>query len=488
MHISSLPSKYGVGDMGPGAYKFVDFLKKAEQKYWQVLPVNQVNPEGNYNPYDCLSAFAGNILLISPELLIDRKLLTRKDVRGNPRFPGTRADFRKADSYKMKLLDIAYARFKNTTRQKEFEKFCLDNRDWLEDYALFTAIRKKFGKRPWFNWPAELRNRKKDALKAVKKELADFVNKVKFRQYLFFKQWFSLKKYCHKLGIEIIGDMPIYVARDGVETWAHPELFKLTRDKKPRFIAGVPPDAFSKTGQLWGNPVYDWKALKKTGYRWWIERVEHNLNLFDIVRLDHFRGFVSFWQVSAKDKTAKNGKWVPGPRDDFFKKLLSRFPASRFVAEDLGYITADVRRAIEKYGLVSMKVLMFGFDGDISENPHCPVNYGKDSVVYTGTHDNNTVKGWFRNEAGQMQKKRVFRFIGRKVPTSRIHWEFIKLASSSVSDTVIVPMQDILGLGAEARMNKPATVKNNWKWRLKSIDIKPSTARKLAKLTASCGR
>jgi 4-alpha-glucanotransferase len=474
--------------MGPQAYKFADFLRQAGQRYWQVLPVNQVNPKGNYNPYDCLSAFAGNILFISPDLLIEQGLLTKKDVRNKPEFPKAEVDFHKAASYKAKLLDVAYGRFRNSTERKEYEKFCSQSSDWLEDYSLFIAIGKKFGDRPWHTWPRELRDRRKDEHKAVKKELADSVNEVKFQQYTFFRQWQSLKRYCCGLGIEIIGDMPIYVSRDGTETWTHPELFKLTREKKPRFIAGVPPDAFSNTGQLWGNTIYNWKALKKTGYGWWMQRVKHNLDLFDVVRLDHFRGFVSFWQVPAQNKTAKNGRWVPGPRDDFFNKLFRRFSTSRFIAEDLGYITADVRRAIEKYGLASMKVLMFGFDGDISENPHCPVNYVKNSVVYTGTHDSNTVKGWFRNEAGPLQKKRLFSFIGHKVPLSRIHWQFIRLASCSASDTVIIPMQDILGLGAEARMNKPATSKNNWKWRLKSYELKPSIAKKLKKLTKTCGR
>jgi 4-alpha-glucanotransferase len=486
--MSSLPSKYGIGDMGPQAYKFADFVKQAGQRYWQVLPVNQVNPKSNCNPYDCLSAFAGNVLFISPDLLIGQGILTKKDIRDKPGFPKARVDFSKAASYKAKLLDIAYERFKNIEGRKEYEKFCSDNRGWLDDYALFTAIANKFSNRPWRTWPSELRDKNKDALKAVKKELADSVNKVKFEQYIFFKQWFSLKEYCQKLGIKMIGDMPMYVSRDGAETWAHPELFKLTKERKPCFIAGVPPDAFSKTGQLWGNTVYNWKALKKTGYRWWMQRIEHNLDLFDIVRLDHFRGFLSFWQVPAQNKTAKNGRWVPGPRDDFFKKLFGQFSTSRFIAEDLGYITADVRRAIEKFGLASMKVLMFGFDGDISENPHCPVNYVKNSVVYTGTHDNNTVKGWFRNEARSLQKKRLFSFTGRKVPPGRIHWELIRLASCSASDTVIIPVQDILGLSAEARMNKPATSKNNWKWRLKSNELRPSIAKKLKNLTKTYDR
>jgi 4-alpha-glucanotransferase len=488
LHISSLPSKYGVGDFGPVAYKFADYLKQAGQRYWQVLPLNQVDPKGGYCPYDCSSAFAGNILFISPELLVEQDLLTKKHIRDKPSFPKAEVNFRKAASYKAKLLDIAYERFKNTAAREGYEKFCSDNSGWLEDYALFAAIAKRFNYRQWYTWPNELRDRKNNALKSVKTKLEDSVNKEKFQQYLFFRQWLSLKKYCRKLGIRIIGDVPIYVSRDGADTWTHPEIFKLTKSKKPRFIAGVPPDLFSRTGQLWGNTVYDWKALKRTGYRWWMQRIDHNLTLFDIVRLDHFRGFISYWQVPAGSKTAKRGRWIQGPKEDFFNKLFGRFPVSRFIAEDLGYITADVRDIIEKYQLTSTKVLMFGFDGNTAENPHCPVNYVRNSVVYTGTHDNNTIKGWFRNEAGPLQKKRLFYFTGGKAPLSRVHWAVIRLASSSVSNTVIIPMQDVLGLGEKARMNKPATVRNNWKWRLKPKDLNASTSGKLARLTKIYGR
>jgi len=277
--------------------------------------------------------------------------------------------------------------------------------------------------------------------------------------------------------------MPIYLSHDSADVWAHPEIFKLDRAKKPRYISGVPPDFFSRTGQLWSNPVYDWKALKREGFRWWLRRIAHNLVLFDIVRLDHFRGFVGYWQVPAGSKTAKKGKWVQGPKEDFFNILFERFPSLHFIAEDLGYITADVRELIEQYKLTCIKVLMFGFDGATSQNPHCPHNYVSNSVVYTGTHDNNTVKGWFRREANTEQKKKLFDYIGCKIPGSRIHWEFIRLAMSSVPNTVIIPMQDVLGLGEQARMNRPATTRGNWRWRLQPKDLRLSIIKRLAKLT-----
>lgn len=488
LHISSLPSRYGIGDLGPKAYEFADFLHRAKQQYWQVLPINQISPKGNCSPYNCLSVFAGNTLFISPELLIQDGLLTRKDIQDRPAFPKTKVDYHQVESFKKKLLGIAYDRFKVKTAQKKYQQFCLDNSDWLEDYALFIAIRESFRNRLWSSWPSELRDRKTNALDSIKIRLADSINRVQFQQYIFFNQWLSLKNYCNALGIRVIGDIPIYVSHDSTDVWVHPGFFKLTKTKRPGFIAGVPADLFSLNGQLWSNPVYDWKALKRAGYQWWLGRGAHNLALFDIVRLDHFRGFVSYWQVPAGSKTAKKGKWVQGPKEDFFNRLFKQFSASHFIAEDLGYITADVRKLIEKYQLSCMKVLMFGFDRNNSENPHHPYNYVKNSVVYTGTHDNNTVKGWFKNEATSSQRKRVFDYIGHKVPLRQIHWEFVRLAMSSVSNTAIIPMQDVLGLDGEARMNRPATIRGNWRWRLKPEDLKLATAKNLAKLTKLYGR
>lgn len=496
MHISSLPCEYGIGDLGPQAYKFADFLKQAKQKRWQVLPINQIDPKGNYSPYNCLSAFVGNTLLISPELLVEEGLLTRKDVKDKPAFPKTKVDYRRVISYKKKLIDTAYERFKSRAAQKQYQKFCSDNNSWLEDYALFMAIRRKYRYSLWSTWESKLRDRKADALRAVKITLADSINKEKFQQYIFFRQWFGLKNYCNKRGIKLIGDIPIYVSYESADVWAHPEFFKLTKTKRPRFIAGVPPDFFSRRGQLWGNPVYDWQALKQANYRWWIQRIDHNLAMFDIVRIDHFRGFVGYWQVPVGYKNASKGKWAAGPKEDFFEKVFGRFPLSAFIVEDLGRITSDVRALIEKFQLTTTKVLLFAFGKNSATSPHNPRNYVKNSIVYTGTHDNNTIRGWFDNEADGGQKRRLLDYIGHKVPAGQVHWEFIKLAMGSVSNTVIIQMQDVLGLGRQARMNRPSTVKNNWRWRLRQAhrgrlaqrQIKAAVCERLAKMTECYGR
>jgi 4-alpha-glucanotransferase len=305
---------------------------------------------------------------------------------------------------------------------------------------------------------------------------------------MFFRQWHSLKRYCNQGGIKIIGDIPIYVSRESADLWAHPEIFKLTNTKKPRVVAGVPPDSFSRTGQLWGNPVYNWQVLKNRGYQWWVRRIKQQLSLFDIIRIDHFRGFIAYWQVPAGHKTAKNGKWVNGPKEDFFKMLFKYFPSKPFIVEDLGYITEDVVEVIEKFQLPCTRVLQSAFDGDPITNPHCPHNHVKNSVVYTGTHDNNTIKGWFAKEATPKAKSRLFDYLGHRVPASRVHWELIRLAMSSVANLVIIPMQDVSGLDEQARMNRPSTVKNNWSWRLGPKEKTASIARKLAKLTEIFGR
>jgi len=488
LHVISLPSKYGIGDLGPEAYRFADFLVQAKQSHWQVLPLTPPMPRPPYSPYNGLSAFAGNTLLISPELLHRQDLLTRKDIQDKPALSAVRVDYPSVISYKTKLLDIAFARFKVMSKRADFELFCLKNKDWLDTFATFVVLRRYFQSRSWCVWPEKLRDGKQDALKSVKLQLRDAIDKEKFLQYLFFKQWFSLKYYCNERGIQIIGDIPFYVSYDSADVWAHPEFFKLTGTKKARAVAGVPPDYFSRTGQLWGNPIYDWKSLSKTGYRWWIQRIRHNLTLFDVVRLDHFRAFVAYWQVPAGSKTAKGGKWVKGPGEKFFNRLLKHFPSRCFIAEDLGSITEDVRAIIEKFQLHSMKVLQFAFDGDSAANPHCLDNHVKNCVVYTGTHDNNTVRGWFQKEAKPKQKKRLFEYLGRKVPVSQVSWRMIALASSSVGELAIIPMQDILGLGRHGRMNRPATVKGNWCWRLRRGQVRAPIVRKLARLTQAYGR
>ncbi len=484
LHITSLPSKYGIGDLGPEAYNFADFLIKAQQCYWQILPLNPTD----CSPYNSTSAFAGNTLALSPELLYREGLLTGKEIQAAKVLPETQVNYRSVISHKTKLLIVAFERFKRTAKKSDYESFCSKNKNWLEDFVMFSALRQHFHRRLWCDWPTEVRDRNKHALKSIKAQLTGHIDREKFLQYMFFRQWHRLKQYCNQRGIKIIGDVPIYVSRESADLWAHPEIFKLTNTKKPRVVAGVPPDSFSRSGQLWGNPVYNWQVLKNRGYWWWVQRIKQQLSLFDIIRIDHFRGFVDYWQVPAGSKTAKKGKWVQGPKENFFNSLFKQFSTSHFIAEDLGYITADVRKLIEKYQLSCMKVLMFGFDGNNSENPHHPYNYVKNSVVYTGTHDNNTVKGWFKNEATSSQRKRVFDYIGHKVPLRQIHWEFVRLAMSSVSNTAIIPMQDVLGLDGKARMNRPATIRGNWRWRLGPNEKTASITRKLARLTRVFGR
>jgi len=488
VHITSLPSKYGVGDLGPAAYRFADFLARAKQSCWQLLPLTPSSARAYYSPYNGLSAFAGNTILISPQMLYQQGLLTKKEIQDKPTFPPGRVNYRLAVSYKTRLLNAAFERFGAMPDKSDYEQFCSENKGWLEDFAVFTALSRHFQPRLWCDWPTKLRDRDKQALKSITARLQRAVECEKFLQFLFFKQYFSLRRYCNKRGIRIIGDIPIYVSYDSADLWSHPEVFKLTRAKKPRFVGGVPPDNFNRTGQLWNNPVYDWKALKTQGYRWWLQRIKHNLTLFDIVRIDHFRGLIAYWQIPAGSKTAAVGRWVEGPGEDFFHKLLKHCPSRRIIAEDLGYITDDVRAFIKKFELAGMRLLQFGFDSEPVSNLHHPCNHVGNSVVYTGTHDNNTIRGWFEKESSPEQKKRLFDYLGQKVSAGRIHQEFIRLAMSSVAETAIIPLQDVLGLGEQARMNRPGTVRGNWQWQLRSGQLRTSTADNLAELTKVYGR
>jgi 4-alpha-glucanotransferase len=488
LHITSLPSQYGVGDLGSQAYRFADFLSKARQSLWQVLPINPPDYiQKSWSPYNCLSAFAGNILLISPDLLYRQGLLKRKDISDRPAFPGSSVN-PAAAKYKTKLLKIACENFQHKKITADFEAFCSDNKDWLEDFALFTVLHKHLKEKLWCNWPVQLKDRDNDALKEMKTLLRKDINREKTLQYLFFKQWFALKDYCNQKGIKIIGDIPIYVAYNSADAWASPEIFKLTASKRPLFIAGVPPDLFTSTGQLWGNPVYNWKVLKQTNYRWWVERIKYNLKLFDIIRLDHFRGFFGFWQVPAKSKTAAGGSWIKGPAEDFFRTLFKYTPRSAIIAEDLGYITADIRSFIEKSHITCTRVLQFGFGGILSNNIHFPENYKKNSAVYTGTHDNNTIKGWFDNQADEVQKQRLFSYLGCRPNVNKIHWEMINIASESRANLVIIPVQDILGLKSDARMNHPGKQAGNWLWQLRRGQITPQVSEKLKRLTQNNSR
>ena len=489
LHITSLPSPFGIGDLGPAAYRFADFLAEARQTYWQILPLTATSEVNGHSPYASPSAFAGNPLLVSPESLLAEDLIKREDIEEHPPFPNERVDYKSAAPYKMRLLNKAFERYQaRGSKDLIFEKFCHDQSDWLDDYSLFVALKAEFDSVAWTDWPPALRDREKSALTQSKKRCREPMKREQFFQYLFYKQWAALKHYCNQKNIFFIGDIPIYVSGDSADVWASPQLFKLNKEKRPSVVAGVPPDYFSETGQLWGNPVYRWDILKQTRHAWWMKRLRHNLACFDGIRLDHFRGFVAYWEVPAGERTAKNGKWVKAAGDDFFAALVLQFPDVPIFAEDLGLITPDVRAVMKRYGFAGMKLLLFGFGDDMTSNPYAPHNHDKNSLVYTGTHDNNTAKGWFVEEAGPADRERLARYVGHAVDEKQVHWEMTRLALMSVAETAIIPMQDLLGLGSEARMNRPATTDGNWAWRVLPEQLSPVLAADLAKMTVLYGR
>lgn len=489
LHVTSLPSAFGIGDLGPGAYKFVDFLSQTKQHYWQFLPINPIDPSFGYSPYSSISAFAGNTLFISPEVLVADGLLSKDDLASVSFLGENHCDYAAVVPYKEELLNWAYLNFKNTRANKiEFEHFCMNNSYWLEDFALFVVLKEILGGRSWNEWPEEYKDREEGYLDAVRHKHADELEKVKFLQYIFNKQWHWLKGYCQQKGVRMIGDIPIYVSYDSADVWTHPRIFKLDENKKASFVAGVPPDYFSQTGQLWGNPVYSWEALRETGYQWFLERFAHNLELFDVMRIDHFRGFVAFWEVAVVEKTAVKGRWMSAPAYDFFNVLINRFGRMPIIAEDLGIITDDVREVMRHFAFPGMRVLLFAFGDDSPTHPYLPHNYVQNCVVYTGTHDNNTARGWFDSEAASLEKERLFRCVGHEVSSESVNWELIQLAMRSIANTVIIPMQDILGLGAAARMNQPAQPRGNWVWRLKLQQLSPDIEKMLADITETSGR
>ncbi len=489
LHITSLPSSYGIGDFGPGAYRFADFLTKTAQCFWQILPINPTCTAYGNSPYSSYSAFAGNSLLISPDLMVEDGILSKSKIKGHFSCLNERVDYRAVTEYKKRVFQIAYEENKKRIeKEHEFERFCAENSYWLDDYALFIALKEHFNGVVWSNWPEDLRYRERSVIKKWKGVLIERILMEKFFQYIFFKQWASLKNYCNSKNIQIIGDVPIYVNYDSSDVWANPEIFKLDREKRPIFVAGAPPGYFSSTGQLWGHAVYKWDVLKETQYSWWVERIEHNLKLFHKFRLDHFRGFVAYWEVPAAEKTAINGRWVKVPVKDFFNTLFKHFPDLPLIAEDIGVITPDVREIMNFFGFPGMSVLLFAFVEDFPTNFYLPHNHVKNCVVYTGTHDNNTIRGWFRKEASPEDRKRLFGYIGRKVSEKEIHWELIRLAMMSVADMAVIPMQDILGLGEEARMNRPSTSEGNWKWRLLPEQLTPSLIKKFLQITKIYGR
>ncbi len=488
LHITSLPSTWGIGDMGPWAYRFADFLAESGQRLWQVLPLNPTHSANGNSPYDSVSAFGSNPLLISPDLLLEEGLLLPEDLEPVPDFPRGRVQYDAAIAFKQKLFSLARGRFRQQGAREGYERFCSDNEDWLDDLALFVALKERFEGRPWQDWPPDLRDRDPESLGAARRDLADRIEGERILQYLFERQWVALKRALNERNVHIFGDLPIYVNLDGVDVWTHPELFKLDEARRPTAVAGVPPDYFSDTGQRWGNPVYRWDVLREKGYAWWIQRLERNLHLFDIVRIDHFRGFEAYWEIPAQEPTAVRGEWVKGPGDDFFQALVGHFHDLPIVAEDLGTITQEVRDLMDRFHLPGMKLLVFAFSDETATNPYVPHNHVKNCLIYTGTHDNNTVRGWFETELTKDDKARLARYLGREVDQERVHEEMVRLAMMSVANTAILPMQDLLGLGGEARMNRPARSDGNWQWQLVPEQLRPELGRELREMTETYGR
>ncbi|RWX72881.1 MAG: 4-alpha-glucanotransferase (amylomaltase) [Candidatus Methanosuratincola subterraneus] len=487
LHPTSLPSEYGIGDFGPKAYRFVELLAEAGQGCWQLLPLNPTSPECGNSPYISSSGFALNPLLISPDLLAADGLL-EKGVLDAIMVPETdRIQYRSVHSAKLEILKRAYKEFSKERGDfsGDYESFCDRNAYWLDDYAAFTALKEESGL-PWHRWPEGLRKRMPEELEPTKKRLegAEFH---RFVQYIAYRQWWRLKEHCKREGIRVFGDLPFYVSHDSADVWANPELFKLDGDGRPLFVSGVPPDYFSKTGQLWGHPVYDWERLRETGFEWWMRRIDHNLEMFDLVRIDHFRGLLAYWEVPGTEKTAMNGRWVKAPSEEFFETLRRRFPSLPFVAEDLGVITEDVKAAIKDLGIPGMKVLIFAFDGK-PDNPYLPENHEANSVSYTGTHDTNTVRGWFKEEATQEVKENLFRYLGRRVGEDEISTEMVRLAMGSRSRLCIVPMQDVLNLGSEARLNVPSSPLNNYLWKMTGDLLGKGRLAEFAQITRESGR
>ncbi len=489
LHVTSLPSPFGVGDLGPGAYRFADFLADSGQSLWQVLPLTPTTPACGNSPYSSPSALAGNALLISPERMVQDGLLQPSDLDWSCAWPEERTDYDAAGHCKHCLLDRAFDRFRaHMHRHAAFLSFCQDNLRWLEDYALYAALKVQFNGAPWTSWPLEIRDRREEATAYWRQHLADRVQREKFVQFVFFQQWHALKAHCNQKSIQIVGDAPIYVSLDSSDVWANREIFRLDEARQPTHVAGVPPDYFSPTGQLWGNPIYNWDALRERHYSWWIMRLGFYMGLFDMIRLDHFRGFVGYWQVPFGEETAVNGEWIQAPAWEFFATLLKRFPFLPIIAEDLGIITPDVREIMSHYGFPGMKVLLFGFGGDVASNPYAPHNLTRHSVLYTGTHDNNTARGWFRQEAGFGERDNLARYLGRAVDECTVAVELVRLALMSVSNIAILPMQDLLGLCEDARMNVPSVAHGNWGWRLRHQQLTPELAAWLSDLVHLYGR
>jgi 4-alpha-glucanotransferase len=464
LHPTSLPGPDGIGDLGPEAFRWVDFLAETGCGLWQVLPLG---PTGyGDSPYQCFSAFAGNPYLVSPALLLDERLLSLDDLKDRPEFPADRVDFGPVIEWKKTILHRSYIKFSSAplpTIHKDLIQFQQDNISWLPDYALFSALKDKNNGRPWVEWAAPLRTRQQKELDDFRKENQDLIDEIMYYQFLFFRQWDRLKSYANSRNIKIVGDIPLFISHDSSDAWATPELFTLAADGYPTVVAGVPPDYFSPTGQLWGNPLYKWDIHKETGYAWWIDRISSCLKMVDILRLDHFRGFAGYWEVPANMKTAEIGIWKHGPGADLFKAIKASLGSLPIIAEDLGKITPDVVSLRDHFDLPGMRILQFAFSDD-DTNIFLPHNYNRNTVAYTGSHDNDTTTGWFI-AAPEQEKQFCLEYLGKE-SNDNIAWDMIRGIWSSVANFAIAPIQDFLRLDTNARMNYPGRQSGNWSWRV----------------------
>ena len=490
LHVTSLPGPYGVGDLGPAARTWVDALARARQTWWQILPLG---PAGaGDSPYQCYSAFAGNPLLVSPDDLLADGLLMRDDLPADV-LPQDRVDYRKAGALKSALLDRAWDRFQAGAGGRrlagEFQRFVQSNAPWLDDFALFMALRDAHGTSDWPQWPRGIVRRQPAPLREARDALSGPVRRQQFAQFLFRRQLQALRQYARNKGVGLIGDLPIFVSPDSADVWANPHLFQLDRSRRPRAVAGVPPDYFSKTGQRWGNPLYDWDAMRRDGFAWWVARARATLDQVDLVRIDHFRGFEAYWRIPAHLPTAERGRWVRAPGRELFVRLREELGGLPFIAEDLGVITPEVEALRDEFALPGMRVLQFAFGGGGADNPFLPHNYVPNAVVYTGTHDNDTTAGWF---AGLDKTTRAA--VRHYAPDGRSNgtWDpaqaLIRSAWASVADTAVAPLQDLLGLGSKARMNRPGIGTGNWRWRFREGTLQGDRLDRLGELTATYGR
>jgi 4-alpha-glucanotransferase len=492
LHITSLPAVHGIGDLGDSAHKFVDFLAASGQKIWQVLPLS---PTGyGDSPYQCFSALAGNPLFIDLLKLLAEGLLASQDFAGAPQLPSDFVDYGRVIAFKQTLLRKAAQNFfisANAMDSNTFETFCRTNAAWLDDYALFMAGKDFHNGAVWTDWDSGLRQRDPGVVPNWRRRLSSEIEIHKFAQFEFFRQWERLKHRCQRRGIRIMGDVPIYVAHDSADVWAHPELFQLDERGRPNMVAGVPPDYFSATGQLWGNPIYRWDVLARSGYRWWIDRFRASLKLFDLVRLDHFRGFEAYWEVPAEASTAIEGKWVKGPGKTFFDVLRRKFKELPIVAENLGVITPEVEALRREFGFPGMSLLQFAFGNDPQGPSFRPHNYSRELAAYTGGHDNDTTVGWWTSRGvgestrttEDIRKERAFAKAYLGFDNDPINWIFVRTVLASIAAIAIIPLQDVLGLGSEARMNLPGTVSGNWRWRYPASALTPDIKTKLRELT-----